>query len=268
MHIRIVTLSLLIIATPAVAHDFWIQPINFRVNPNAAVPFIFQVGHGKDRERWNNPDRILALNHFYLGKTRDVRATVRRGQDYDFVLAGAAPGLHVVAVQSNLATSVLSATRFNSYAREEGLVPILAIRKAEGKEGSPGRERYSRRAKTLLQVGPMTAASQSYATRAIGLKLEIVPERSPYALGTARILPLHVLYKGRRLPNATVKLTSLGADERPLAVAVTDRQGRAQFRIPAGGSWLVNVLWSEAVRDNPKIEFDTTFSSLTFGASR
>ncbi len=77
-----------------------------------------------------------------------------------------------------------------------------------------------------------------------------------------------MLYRGRRLANATVKLRSLEADERPLAVAVTDRNGRASFRVPATGGWLLNVIWGEPVAGDPKVDFDTTFSSLTFGYPR
>jgi len=268
MKIRIVALSLLIIAVPVTAHDFWIQPARFQVEPETAMAFTFQVGHGKFRERWNNNQRIVSLIDFHRGTRRDLRPQLRSGGGFDLVTSGAAPGLHIIAMQSNHATSELPAIRFNDYAREEGLVPLLAGRKAAGKTNSPGRERYSRRAKALIQVGQATAASQALATRPIGLKLEIVPDRDPYALGANRTLPVHILYNGRRLPNATVKLTNLGADQRPVAIAVTDRAGRAQFRVPSTGAWLINVIWSEPVRNDPKVEFDTTFSSLTFGYDR
>ncbi len=111
----------------------------------------------------------------------------------------------------------------------------------------------------------MTPANQALATRPIGLKLEIVPERNPYALGPTRILPVRVLYKGRRLANATVKLTSLEFDARPVATLVSDASGRARFRVPAAGDWLLNVVWAEPISGDPKADFDTTFSSLTFG---
>jgi uncharacterized GH25 family protein len=117
----------------------------------------------------------------------------------------------------------------------------------------------------MILVGSPDASNQLLATRPIGLKLEIVPDRNPYSLGPSRQLPLHVLYNGRRLPNATVKLTNLEADERPVATAVTDRSGRASFRVPPKGSWLMNVVWAEAVTGDPKVDFETTFSSLTFG---
>ena len=171
-------------------------------------------------------------------------------------------------MESNHALSELPAGRFNDYLAEEGLALAIATRDRLGKKGTAGRERYSRRAKAMIQVGRQTAANQAIATRPIGLTLEIVPDRNPYLLDRTRMLPLHVLYKGRRLANATVKLTNLAADEKPTAIAVTDAQGRARFRIPAAGEWQVNVVWAEPVAGDPKVDFETVFSSLTFGFAK
>lgn len=265
MTFRIVLLTLALSASPVAAHDFWIQPAKFGAAPETTVNFTFQIGHGKFRDRWNNNQRVLSLIDFHRGVPRDLRGQLRSGGGFDFALTNAAAGLHLVAVQTNYAISELPAKRFNDYAREEGILPILAARRADGTAGKPGQERYSRRAKALVQIGPPTPAGNKFATRPIGLKLEIVPDRSPFGLGTDRILPVHVLYKGRRLANATVKLTNLDNDERPVAIVRTDRSGRARFRIPTGGRWLLNTVWADAVRDDPKVQFDTTFSSLTFG---
>jgi uncharacterized GH25 family protein len=261
----VVGLSLLFVAAPVVAHDFWIQPERFQVRPNAPVPVTFQIGHGDARERYANNDRIMLLGDFFNGRRRDRRSELRSTGPADLVTRFAEPGLHVLGLQTSYAFSALPAGRFNDYAKEEGLVTIIAARQREEKMTRPGRERYSRRAKALILVGTPNGRNQLLATRPIGLKLEIVPDRNPYALGPSRQLPLHVLYNGRRLPNATVKLTSLEADERPVATAVTDTSGRASFRVPAKGSWLVNVVWAEPVKGDPKVDFETTFSSLTFG---
>ncbi len=265
MKLRLITLSLALVASPLLAHDFWLQPVRFQVAPNAPLPATFQVGHGTLRERWNNNNRIVALADHFGGQRTDLRGALRSDGDADIVMRFSAPGLHVLGMQSTFAFSELPAIRFNDYAKEEGLARIVAARQSAGQTGAAGRERYSRRAKSLIQVGAQTAANQRMATQPIGLKLEIVPERNPYALDASRMLPVHVLYNGRRLANATVKLTNLANDAKPVAIAVTDRTGRARFRIPANGNWLLNVVWGEPVAGNPRFDFDTTFSSLTFG---
>ena len=265
MKLRLITLSLAFVAAPVIAHDFWLQPVSFQVGPNAPFSASFLVGHGSFRERWNNNDRIVMMNDFFAGRRVDLRGSLRSGGTVDLVTRFATPGIHVLGMQSNYAFSELPAIRFDDYAKEEGLALIVAARQRAGQAGTAGRERYSRRAKSLIRVGAQTAANQRMATRPIGLQLEIVPDRNPYALDASRMLPVHVLYKGRRLANATVKLTNLANDSKPVAIAVTDRAGRARFRVPATGNWLLNVVWGEPVTGNPRFDFDTTFSSLTFG---
>ncbi len=265
MKLRVVIMSMSLIAAPALAHDFWVQPQRFTIQPGEPVPVTFQVGHGAARERWGNHNRILFLNDFFGGKRQDLRKGLRSTGPFDLAPRFVAPGLHVVGMQTNYAHSELPAIRFNDYARDEGLAAIIADRRQRATTDEAGRERYSRRAKTLIQVGRATATNQALATQPIGLKLEIVLDRNPYTLGASRNLPLHVLYKGRRLAGATVKLTSLEKDEKPVAVVITDSQGRAQFNVPPSGNWLLNVVWGEPVRGDSRVDYDTTFSSLTFG---
>jgi len=269
MKFGFIGLSLIVAATPVMAHDFWLQPQRFQVDPGASLGVTFQVGHGADRQRWGNgADRIILLSDIFNGKRIDQRSRLRDGGPADLITSFAAPGLHLLAMQTKYSYSDLPAIRFNDFAKEEGLVPAIVERKRSRTTDKPGRERYSRRAKALIQVGSPTAANQSLATRPVGLRLEIVPDRNPYALGASRMLPVHVLYRGRRLANATVKFTNLGDDAKPLAVAVTDRTGSARFKVPASGEYLLNVIWTEPVKGDPKADFDTTFSSLTFGYDR
>lgn len=253
------------LAGPAAAHDFWIQPLRFQTPPGIPLTATFQLGHAEFRQRWGlGADHVLLLSDLSPQGRRDLRADLQLvGGDTDLVTRFSTSGLHVIAMQSAYAASDLPAIRFNDYAKAEGLALVMANRQRAGTNNASGRERYSRRGKALVQVGAQTPADAAFATRPIGLKLEIVPERSPYGLDATRILPLRVLYKGHRLAGATVKLTSLEFDSKPIATAVTDRDGRARFRVPAVGDWLVNVIWSEPIGGDG--EFDTTFSSMTFG---
>ena len=264
---RYVVLALAMASAPLTAHDFWIQPQRFQAAVGTPFPASFLVGHAALRQRWGlGADHVPLLADIFGGKRRDIRGDLKLvGGSADLVTTFDTPGVHVIAMQSTYALSDLPSLRFNDYAKVEGLSLILADRRQSGITNANGRERYSRRAKALVQVGAQTAANQMLATRAVGLKLEIVPELNPYALDASRMLPVRVMYKGRRLPGATVKLTSLEFDAKPVAIAITDRNGHARLRVPPVGDWLVNVIWSEPVKGDPNADFDTTFSSLTFG---
>lgn len=267
MNIRMALFVAASLATPAAAHDFWIQPERYQVAVGQQLSATFQVGHAQYRQRWGNDlTRIPLIVDFTPSRHQvDQRSAVRAGGDEDFVTTLSEPGVHVIAMQTVSALSNLPAIRFNDYAKAEGLASVIATRTRLSQNNLPGRERYSRRAKTLIQVGPQTAANSRMATRALGMKLEIVPLTNPYSLGASRQLPLVVLYKGRPLANSTVMLTNLAFDARPIETEVTDARGRATFNVPTVGDWQLNVLWSEPLSGDAQADFDTTFASLTFG---
>ena len=253
-------------AAPASAHDFWLQPQSFWTAVRTPVPIDVLVGHGSDRAPWGvKSDRVLMLRTIGPKGATDHLAAVRARSVANVpAMSFGAPGTHIVALQSSHSVSELPAVRFNNYLEEEGLTPALALRSRGRASNTAGREIYSRRAKALVQVGP-SGAAQPHVTRPIGMTLEIVPERDPYAPGRPNALPVRVLYEGRPLSGALVKLTNLAADEKPVATALTDVGGRATFTVPRSGSWLLNVVWTKPIKGDPRGDFDTTFSSLTFG---
>jgi len=165
---------------------------------------------------------------------------------------------------NNRAMTSLPAIRFNDYLRAEGLTPALAERERTRRMDRDGAERYGRHAKALVQVGS-PGTDTTIATRPLGLALEIVPERNPYALPHSDELPIHVLYLGQPLPGALVKLTRLEHDESPVETHRTDAAGRAVFSVPAHGSWLLNVIWTRPLPPADDMDFETSFSSLAFG---
>ena len=268
--LRILAIAALVAVSSggALAHDFWIQPSSFWIAPGSATSLGILVGHGPARQRWVlRLNRVAALFSVGPGGRRTdhsgklSQGTYARDAELDFP----APGLHVIAFENTATANSLPADRFNDYLREEGLRPAIEWRQRTGATGQPGREIYSRRAKALLQVGRPSPGRQAQATIPLGMTLEIVPSVNPYSPGTARALPVRVFYRGRPQPGALVKLTNLADDEKPVETHITDGAGRALFRLPRSGDWQFNVVWTRPVRGNPDADFDTVFSSLTFG---
>jgi uncharacterized GH25 family protein len=102
-------------------------------------------------------------------------------------------------------------------------------------------------------------------SKPIGLPLEIVPEENPYGAPRSASLPVRVIYAGRPLAGALFKLTNLENDASPFEVHLGDRDGRASFTMPSSGTWLLNVIWTKVLPPAEETDFETVFSSLSFG---
>ena len=260
-------------ASPAAAHDFWVQPSAYWVQPAAVTPMTLQVGHGPSRQR--SPIPLRRVSRFAEigpnGSETDLKSRLQLGgalKDGDITLQGA--GAYVIVLQTDdRAQTHLPALRFNDYLKVEGLTPAIDQRARLHRMDRDGSENYSRCAKSILQVGPVGAGSQAQIAKPVGLPLEIVPERSPYAEPRSATLPVRVLFHGRPLAGALVKLTRLEDDATPFETHLTDRAGRATFALPSSGTWLLNVIWTQVQPSSAETDFETTFSSLSFGfASR
>ena len=254
---------------PAAAHDFWLQPDAFLVQPAVKTALTLQVGHGASRQR--SPIRGDRITRFDAiapeGTTLDLRAGLHPGSaaaDGDFALP--LPGTWLLVLQTDdRAQSHLPAERYNHYLEEEGLTSAMELRARAQRTQADGSERYGRVAKAIVQVGATAAGASPAVAQPIGLPLEIVLEASPHAASRAASLPIRVFREGEPLAGALVKLTDLAHDDAPVEVRTTDSAGRARFTTPGTGDWLLNVVWTTPLPDTSEVEFATTFSSLSFG---
>jgi uncharacterized GH25 family protein len=256
-------------ASSVAAHDFWVQPNEYWPQARAVTPMTLQVGHGPFRQR--SPITLSRITRFEAiapnGTAIDLRSKLHLNadtEDGDFAFHD--PGAYVLVLETDdRAQSHLPAIRFNDYLREEGLTLALEQRQRTRRVDADGSESYSRRAKSIVQIGRPDAGSSAQVTRPLGLKLEIVPEQNPYEEPRPATLPVRVLYEGRPLAGALVKLTHLEHDAAPLEIHRTDSAGRATFAMPTRGTWLLNTIWSKPLPSSRETDFETIFSSLSFG---
>ena len=265
MKSRIAALVLLLalcLSRDAAAHAFWVQPGDFWLNPRAVLSWTLQVGDAFSRQP--SPIPAHRITRFEAigpaGNAQDLRGGAIRLAE---------PGAYVVVLETdNRAYSHQSAMRFNAYLEAEGLTPALEHRTRTHRMHADGFERYSRVAKTIVLVGPRNGHAPHRVLRPFGLRLEIVPEVSPYAIPRPALFPVRVLYGGDPLRGALVKLMNLDQQ-----LAIEDEQrtngaGVAIFSMPRGGSWLVSVVWTQPLTDSTDADYETTFSGLTFGVRR
>lgn len=251
----------------AAAHDFWMDADRWSLPQSGGeVRLDFSAGHSHDVLPWTlRPEREVLLE--------TIDAEGRRGQNDSLILptggarSGAAlnfgsPGVKIVAFSTDNYRSVLGAERFNAYIDEEGLTPAIEHRRRMKQEARPGRELYSRRSKALIAVGDVSNAP---APSAIGQTLEIVPIENPFALGIDDPLHVRIDYEGAPLAGAKVSFERLGGDSAPKIDRITDANGVADFRFPKEGAWKIDVVWTRPVAEGVEADFETVFSSLTFG---
>lgn len=259
--------ALLLWPLPVQAHDFWIEPQSFRTEPGHEVTAMIWVGDHGTRERSSiAARRIISLRSLGPGGLRDqLPRLALGGNGADMRLSFAEHGTYLLVLETDHAPIALPADQFNAYLRQEGLTPAIVWRHDRGQEERPGREIYCRRAKTILQVGPVEPASTGIVTQAAGLNLEIVPETHPGLLTPGQTLPVRVLFDGAVLAGAQVRLSDLTAQTQAIEQQVTDQHGRARFTIPRQGRWLLSVVWTKPVPDGIIADFETRFASLSFG---
>ncbi len=263
----ITAVAVLVSPVVAGAHDFWLQPTTFNLAPGQATSMIVEVGHGRDRQKsLIEADRVTRFDDINPDGHVDLRPWLKLGDaNVDTQLKFAKRGVQLLSFETNGTYSDLPDIRYNDYAKFEGLTLPMEQRARLHQTTADGKEVYSRRAKALIQVGPYDKSDDAVVTHVVGLSLEIVPEINPYAPSFKGVLPVRVYYNGKPLAGATVMMNNLDFDDRPTQIVLSDANGRATLNFPHLGLWQANVVWSRPIQGDPKADFETTFSSLTFG---
>jgi hypothetical protein len=247
----------LLCVRPALAHEFWIEPQEFRPAPGAKVPVRLHVGQyfkgssipylGDNYERFYHADsrgteKIRGVLGDDPAATLTIRAAGRiwivlRGVYYDLVYEK--PG------------------EFEAFLAKEGLEHLVP----GGQSAKPPvKETYSRCAKSLLLAGP--APPGSAPDRAFGLPLELVAESDPYA-GKPGEFRVRLLYRGAPLAGALVTAFHKGMPDRRLE-ARTDAAGRARLALDRNGVWLLNAVHLFPASRKSGALWETMWTSLTF----
>jgi len=244
-------LSIWVASNAAAAHDFWIEPAEQPLASTGLTSVALFVGD----PGWADPfayDATHAYDFRVLGPLRDDGvARVSRVVGVEGALpAGRTalrePGVHVISYRSTRNFIQLEAERFEPYLKEEGLDHVLASRAAAGQTDAPGRELYSRCAKSIRIVSAEDDADEARVhsghDRVLGLTLELIPEAPPLALDAdsdgALALPLRLLFRGEPLADALVHGHAVDAAPLSTEPARTDAEGRVLLHVPAAGRWV------------------------------
>lgn len=247
------------------AHDFWIEADTTETAPGASVSVFAKTGHGVDQSNWPIvPHRITSLRSIGPEGVKDHQSAIASAvQTGVFEFSELSEGAHILAIESGNSFSELPAETFDSYVEEEGVLPIARDRETLNRANRPGKELYSRRGKTLVQVGSNTDAAP-HLTKPIGMTLEITPLQNPFSLSSGASVHVQVRYRGQPINGATLHVTKL--DEPDFTTTLrTSSNGIAEMPSISDGRWLFHTVWSSSAAGLlGDADYITVFSSITF----
>jgi uncharacterized GH25 family protein len=174
------------------------------------------------------------------------------------------PGFVIAGYRSSPSSLELPADKFEAYLKEEGLEKVIAIRARRGDSEKPSKEIYSRCAKALLDAG---GAGTAGFDRALGFRLELIPEASPKRLpaNAGGSIPVRLFFEGKPLAEALVVAMNRDAPDKKIS-ARTDKAGRVVLALPRGGVWLVKTVHMVPAPADSGADWESLWASLTFEA--
>lgn len=245
---------------PANAHDLWLIP-PAKVEAGKAVQIRANVGMDFPKSE-HAPDTSAYLKRVVVnpdGTTGEVAAAGKDGDSGLMAFTPKMPGVYVVGVQTKARVLTLDAAAFNEYLVSDGLPHIYRLRAKEKTLDQPGKERYSKSPKVLLKVGE----GKGDATKPIGLPLEIVPARDPFALKPGDTLKVRVLFDGKPLAAAHLGWDHPGDGEPPSGTVRTDTKGEAL--VPIAKTGLMTLRLTHMTRPKAaEYEWESFWTTLTW----
>ncbi|MCI1186859.1 DUF4198 domain-containing protein [Hymenobacter sp. DH14] len=263
------------IASAAFAHEVWLEAPRFRLQPGETVHVRAFVGTNFSGGPWTTKAaKVQRLRRFGPTPADTANLTPKNFTETDTFRTAftfAQPGTHVVLLQSTSSFIELPADQFTAYLREEGLDYALKLRQENEETTKPGRETYSRCAKTLLQVGDpalVPLAADSACRHAYGLPLELVPEQNPYRLAADKALTVRVLRGGKPAFGAAVQVWQRQPGGLPTTHYTTraNQSGRILLRLSGPGPYLLATvdMRPAPARLHTRADWQSTWASLTF----
>lgn len=256
-------------SNPVSAHDLFLIPEAAAPDPGATIRVALHVGEVFPGEPvdWR-PER--AREFFQLdGKGRtDLDGRKASGQPLMPSLTVRSPGSTLVALVTEPSYIEIAAPAFRDYLKAEGHDDILEMRAKLRQEKSPGRERYRRWVKTLVNAG---GEASDVALKNLNLTIEIVPEAQPGAVRPGGSLPVRALFEGTPYAGGKLCATHAGFSTKPDTYAWCGRldgAGRASVPIEAPGWQLLRITRMRALAGDGRADWVSYWASLTFEVPR
>ena len=259
-------LLLLAVAPSLAAHDLFLKPFRFFVEPNAEVRVRVLNGTFEKSENAVAKNRVRDLS--VVGADArfraDTSAWTDAGDTSIFTFRTGTPGTYLVGASTLPRALRLDAKQFNEYLESDGVVDMLEARRRAGEMDKASNERYSKHVKTIVQAGD--ARTGGFDT-VLGYPAELVPLENPYSVKVGQTLRVRTLVDGKpvakqlvvaggRMPNGA---------RLPVQNVRSDSAGVARVRLASRGYWYIKFIHMVPVVGDT-INYESKWATLTFEA--
>ena len=247
-------------AGPVLGHEFWIEPVDYTLDPGA--PVIAELKNGQE---------FVGNTLSYFGP-RITRFDMIRGNDVVAVMgrAGDIPAMTMDAPAEGL-WSIVHETRpqkltydswdkFAAFAEHKDFPDIAARHEARGLPREGFGETYTRHVKSLVAIGSGLGSDVIS-----GMETEFVALLNPYTDALDAGLPVRLLYQGAPREDAQVEIFDRAPDG---AVAIstlrTDDTGTALIPVQPGHEYLLDAVVLRPAPDSAPEVWQSLWAGLTF----
>ncbi len=247
---------------PALGHEFWVLPDQFLRQAPSTVQLSLFVGELFLGEMVPfSAEYVTQFMAISAGGRAELTRLLPRQSAGGVSVPFTSKGTHVLAIDTHPNSVELPPDKFNEYLRNEGLDPVISMRRERKAELVAGRERYRRHIKTIISMGEH---ADDTALAKTGQTLEIVPLINPAAARAGTRLRFGVLFEGAPLRNALVKAWHRHNGKTSVVQARTQSDGNVEFGLPLGGTWMLSVVHMRPGSAPNDYDWESYWGNLTF----
>ena len=259
-------LLLLVVAPSLAAHDLFLKPFRFFVEPNAEVRVRVLNGTFEKSENAVAKNRVRDLSVVGAGARfrADTSAWADAGDTSIFTFRTGTPGTYVVGASTLPRALRLDAKQFNEYLESDGVVDMLEARRRAGEMNKASNERYSKHVKTIVQAGDERTGGFDTP---LGYPAELLPLENPYGLKIGQTLRVRTLVDGKPVAKQLVVAggRTPGGARLPVQTVRSDSAGVARVRLGSRGYWYIKFIHMVPVVGDT-INYESKWATLTFEA--
>jgi len=239
-------ISLFTISAGVNAHEFWLEPLSFTLEPGENIKAHIKVGQELDGDTYGYYPANFERFDLTVGDgTQPLKNRFARKPAVDQPTTSS--GLHIFTYQSRPSKLRYEKREiFEKFLKEEGIEWVLEAHEKRGLPVLDFTELFKRFAKSLVKVGEGKGQD-----RLMGLPFEWVVLDNPYTHPEKKKIAAQLFFEGKPFPESMVNVFIKRDDKVDQIKLETDEMGKVEIPVAGGGFFLINAV--HMVEPSPEI---------------